>query len=69
MSASALSQATDMNKVTRRNFLGSQAPAILNSTLLDNLLMYKQPNIEALWIYLWTLIEIPSPASVLANYQ
>ena len=52
MSASALSQATDMNKVTRRNFLGSQAPVILNSTLLDNLLMYKQPNIEALWIYL-----------------
>jgi len=31
--------------------------------------MHSQPNIEALWAYLWTIIEIPSLASIFADYQ
>ena len=43
-----LSQTTNMNEIARRSFLDSQALAILNSTLPNNLLMYNQPNTEAL---------------------
>jgi len=42
LNASELSQTTDVDKITRRNVLGFQALAILNSTLLDNLLIYGQ---------------------------
>ena len=31
--------------------------------------MYGQPNVKALWAYLWTLIETPSPVLIFANYQ
>jgi len=65
----ALSQTTDVNEITRRNFLDSQVLAILNSTLLDNLLMHIQPNTKALSAHLWTLIEISSPVLVFVNYQ
>ena len=47
-----LSQTTDMDKIARRNFLGSQVLAVLNSTLPNNLLIYGQPNAEALWAHL-----------------
>ena len=40
LNALALSQTTDINKIAKRNFLGFQALAVLNSTLLDNLLIY-----------------------------
>ena len=33
-------QATDVNKIAKRNFLNFQALAIFNFTLLDNLLIY-----------------------------
>jgi len=62
-------QTTDVNDITRRNFLSSQALAVLNFTLLDNLSMYDKPNVEALWAYLWTLIEIPDPMLIFANCQ
>ena len=48
LNALELSQTTDMDKIARRNFLNSQALAVLNSILPDNLLMYDQPNAEAL---------------------
>jgi len=48
LSALVFLQTTDIDKVTRRNFLSFQAVAILNSTLLDNLSMYNQPNTQAL---------------------
>jgi len=48
LNASALSQTTNVDEITRRNFLSSQALAILNSILLDNLLIYSQPNAKAL---------------------
>ena len=37
LNTSALPQTTDINKIARRNFLGSQALAVLNSTLPDNI--------------------------------
>jgi len=40
MNVLALLQTTDIDEIASRNFLGSQALAILNSTLSDNLLMY-----------------------------
>ena len=63
----ALPQTTDV--VARKNFLGFQALTILNFILPDNLLMYGQLNAEALWTYLWTLIETSGLASVFADYQ
>ena len=62
------SQTTNIDKIARRNFLGSQVLAILNLTLLDNLLIYSQLNAKTLWAYLWTLIEISSLATIFANY-
>ena len=47
-----LSYANDIDKVLRRNFLGSQALAVLNFTLPDNLLIYSQSNTEVLWTHL-----------------
>jgi len=51
LNASALPQTTDVNEIARKNFLSSQALAVFNSTLLDNLLMHTQPNAKALWAY------------------
>ena len=48
----ALSQITNINKIAKRNFLGFQALAVLNSVLPDNLLIYNQSNVKALWAYL-----------------
>jgi len=48
LNALALPQTTDMNEIARKNFLGSQALAVYNSILPDNLLMHGQPNTEAL---------------------
>ena len=31
--------------------------------------MYGQPNVKALWAYLWTLIETPSLVLIFADYQ
>jgi len=45
-------QATNVDEIARKNFLGFQALASLNSTLLDNLLMNSQPNAEFLCIHL-----------------
>jgi len=58
---------TDINKIDRRNFLSFQTLAIFNSILLDNLSIYNQFNVKALWTYLQTLIEIPSLILVFAN--
>ena len=52
LNALALSQTTDVDEITKRNSLGFQTLAVLNSTLPDNLLMYGQPNAEASWAYL-----------------
>ena len=48
LSTLAFPQTIDMDKVTRRNFLSSQALAVLNYTLPDNLSIYDQPSAEAL---------------------
>jgi len=40
LNASALLQTTDVDEIVRRNFLGFQALAVLNSILPDNLLMH-----------------------------
>ena len=64
-----LSQTTNVDNVARRNFLGFQVLVVLNSTLLNNLLMYSQPNAEIFWAHLWTFMEIPGLASVFTNYQ
>jgi len=50
--ALVLPQGTDINEVARRNFLSFQALAILNSTLLNNLLMQGQPNAESLDLFI-----------------
>jgi len=68
LNALALSQTTNVDEIAKRNFLGSQILTILNSILPDNLLIYGQPNAEALWAYLQTLIEIPGPVLIFANY-
>ena len=68
LNALALSQTTDINKIARKNFLGFQALAVLNSTFLDNLLMYGQPDTEALWAHFWTLMETSGPVSIFADY-
>ena len=31
--------------------------------------MHSQPNAEALWAYIWTIMEISSLASIFADYQ
>ena len=36
--------------------------------LLDNLLIYGQPNTKTLWTYLQTLMRIPGLVSVFADY-
>ena len=41
-----LSQATNMDEIVRRNISSSQVLAILNFTLLNNLLIHSQPNTE-----------------------
>ena len=41
-------QTTDIDKTTKRNFVGSQALPVLNSTLLENLSMNRQPDAEAI---------------------
>jgi len=69
LNVSTFPQTTDMNKIIRRNFLGFLALAVLNFTLLNNLLIHSQPNAEALWAYLWTLIETASLVSVFADCQ
>jgi len=40
LNALALPQTTNIDEIAKRDFLGSQALAILNSTLLDNLLIH-----------------------------
>jgi len=40
LNALAFPQTTDINKIARKNFLGSQVLAVLNSTLPDNLLIH-----------------------------
>jgi len=40
LNALALPQITNVDEIARRNFLGSQALTVVNSTLPDNLLMY-----------------------------
>jgi len=40
LNALILSQTTNINEITKRNFLGFQALAVFNSTLLDNLLIH-----------------------------
>ena len=47
-----LSQTTNVDEITKVNFLGSQTLAVLNFTLLYNLLIYNQPNAETLQAYL-----------------
>jgi len=66
LNALILSQTTDINEITRRNFLSSQILAVLNFTLL--LLIYGQPNTKALWAYLQTLIGISGLVLVFADY-
>ena len=67
--ASTLSQTTNMDKIARRNFLDSQALTVLDFTLLNNLLMYNQPNTKALWAHLWTLMWMPGLLSIFTDYQ
>ena len=69
LNALALFQITNMNEIARRNFLGLGVLNILNFILPDNLLIYGQPNAEALWAYLQTLIEISGPVLISADYQ
>ena len=47
-----LSQTTNMDKIARRNFLGFQVLVILNTILLDNLLIYGKLNAKTLWAHL-----------------
>ena len=56
LNALVFSQTTDVDEVIKRNSLGFQTLAVLNSTLPDNLLMYGQPNTEASQAYLQTFI-------------
>jgi len=48
LNALELSQTTNVDEIARRNFLDSQALAVLNSTLPYHLLIYGQPNTMAL---------------------
>ena len=47
LSTSTLPQTTNIDKVAKRNFLGSQTLTVLNSISSDNLLIHGQPNAEA----------------------
>ena len=69
LNVSALSQTTNIDEIARKNFLGSQALVVFNFILPDNLLMHGQPNAEAHWAHLWTLIETSSSALIFADYQ
>jgi len=40
LNALAFPQTTNINKATRRNFVGSQALSIYNSTLPENLIIH-----------------------------
>ena len=40
LNAFALPQTTNIDRATKRNFVGSQALSVHNSTLLENLTMY-----------------------------
>jgi len=68
LNVSALLQTTNIDEIARKNFLGSQALAVFNFILPDNLLIHGQPNAKALWAYLWTLMETSSSASIFADY-
>ena len=69
LNALALPQIIDIDEITRKNFLDSQALAVLNSILPDNLLIHGQPNAKIFWAYLQTLIEMSGPASIFTDYQ
>jgi len=64
----ALPQTIDVDEIAKEKFLSSQALTVLNSTLPDNLLIYRQPNAETLWAHLWTLMRMFGLASIFANY-
>jgi len=68
LDALAFPQTTNVDEIARRNFLGSQVPAVFNSILPNNLLIHSQPNTKVLWAHLLTLIGMSSPASIFANY-
>ena len=57
LNALALYQTTNMDEITRRKFLGFQVLAVLNFTLLDNLLIYIQSNTKTLWAHLQTFMK------------
>ena len=69
LNALALPQTTDVDEIARKKFLGSQALVFFNSILLDNLLIHGQSNAKAFWAYFWTLMRMPSPASIFVDYQ
>jgi len=48
LNALALPQTTNIDKATRRNFVGSQALSVLNSTLPENLTMYGQSDTKTI---------------------
>jgi len=61
LNALAFSQTTNIDEVTKKNFL---CLAVLNSTFLNNLLIYGQPNAKVFW----TLMRTPGLVLVFANY-
>ena len=69
LNALAFPQTTNIDKATRRNFVGSQALSIHNSTLPENLTIHGQSNTETVQAYLQTFIRIPDLMLVFNEYQ
>ena len=69
LNALALSQTTDIDKTTKRNFVNFQALSVLNFTLPKNLTIHGQSDVKTIQTYLQTFIRIPSPISVFNDYQ
>ena len=69
LNALALPQTTNIDKATRKNFVGSQALSVHNSTLLENLTIHGQSDTETIQAYLQTFIGIPGSMSVFNEYQ
>ena len=69
LNALALPQTTNIDKATSKNFVGSQALSVHNSTLLENLTIHGQSDTETIQAYLQTFIGISGSMSVFNEYQ
>ena len=64
-----ISSTTDQDEHARHSSLDSHALGIMNSSLANNILIYRKTSAESLWNYLHNKYSSPGPAAVFTDYQ